>query len=95
MSTTCSTCKHGHELKPDGQRPPSGTVWCAQRKIQMAKHRQMPCFIPIAPLKTKHCIDCKRAKITKPSGGAPQLGNVWCEKKHLEINKQRSMECFE
>jgi hypothetical protein len=61
----------------------------------MAKHRQMPCFIPLVILKTKHCVDCKKAKITKPTGGAPQLGNVWCEKKHLEINKQRSMECFE
>jgi hypothetical protein len=61
----------------------------------MAKHRQMPCFVPIAVVKAKRCIECKKAKMLKPSGETPQLGNVWCEKKHIEINKQRSMECFE
>ncbi|MDA8083913.1 MAG: hypothetical protein M0024_09685 [Nitrospiraceae bacterium] len=95
MSSNCGICRHGHDTKPDGQKPSPGTVWCGQRKIQMAKHRQMPCFVSLPGMKIGHCVDCRRARITKPTGGSPQLGNVWCEKKHLEINKQRSMECFE
>ncbi|MHB8882672.1 MAG: hypothetical protein ACYC69_14335 [Thermodesulfovibrionales bacterium] len=95
MNTGCGTCKHGHEVKADGSRPSPGTVWCSQRKIQMAKQRQMSCYVPLVVQRTKHCIDCKKAKIIKPSGEAPQLGNIWCDKKHIEINKQRSMECFE
>lgn len=95
MEQVCSACKHGHELKPDGQRPPAGTVWCSLRKIQMARGRQLPCFVPRVVVKTRHCVDCKKAKMLKPSGESPQLGYVWCEKKRTEVNKQRSMECLE
>ncbi|MBI5102358.1 MAG: hypothetical protein HZB33_11050 [Nitrospirae bacterium] len=95
MSSKCATCKYAHELKPDGQRPPQGTIWCSQRVIQIARHRSMPCYVPLVLTKAKHCINCRKAKITKPSGETPQPGNVWCEKKHDEINKHRGMECFE
>jgi len=91
----CGNCKHGYDVKPGGQRPAQGTVWCGQRGMQMAKNRQMPCHIAIGGVKVRHCVDCKRARMLKPSGETPQLGNVWCEKKHAEINKQRNMECFE
>lgn len=91
----CGTCKHGHDSKPGGQRPSPGTVWCIQRSIQMAKNRQMPCFVPLYVVKIRHCVACKKAKMLKPSGETPQLGNIWCEKKHVEMNKQRNMECFE
>jgi hypothetical protein len=95
MDSVCGKCKFGYDVKPAGQRPAQGTVWCGQRGIQMGKHRQMPCFVPIGGVKTRHCVSCKKARMLKPSGETPQLGNVWCEKKHAEINKQRSMECFE
>lgn len=95
MNSVCGSCKHGYDRKPGGQIPSPGTVWCGQRSIQMAKHRQMPCFVPLGGAKTRRCVECKKAKMLKPSGESPQLGNVWCEKKHIEINKQRSVECFE
>ncbi|MBI5638803.1 MAG: hypothetical protein HZA17_00100 [Nitrospirae bacterium] len=93
--STCGVCKHGSDTKPGGQKPSPGTAWCLHRGVQMAKNRQMPCFVPVGGVKPKHCIDCKKSRIIKPSGETPQLGNVWCEKKHAEINKHRSMECFE
>ena len=95
MANTCLVCKFGKEEKPGGQRPPPGTVWCVQRSIQMAKHRSMQCFVPLAGGPAKHCVDCKKAKISKPTGETPQVGHVWCEKLHMEIHKQRSKECFE
>jgi hypothetical protein len=95
MDNACGKCKFGYDVKPGGQRPAQGTVWCGQRQIQMAKNRQMPCHVPIGGVKIRHCVSCKKAKMLKPSGETPQLGNVWCEKKRTEINKQRSMECFE
>jgi hypothetical protein len=91
----CGMCKYGHDVKPGGQKPSQGTVWCAQRGMQMGKNRQMPCYARFGRAQTHHCIDCKKARMLKPSGETPQLGNVWCEKKHIEINKQRNMECFE
>lgn len=75
--------------------PSSGTVWCSHRNIQMAKNRQMPCFVPISGLKTRHCVECRKAKMRKPAGELPQLGHIWCEKRHIEIGKQRMMDCFE
>jgi len=95
MPNACGICKYGCDTKPSGERPSSGTVWCGKRKIQMAKHRQMDCFMPLPGIKIHHCVDCKRARITLPSGGALQLGNVWCDRKKFEIHKMRSMECFE
>ncbi|HUI46896.1 MAG TPA: hypothetical protein VL122_13035 [Nitrospirota bacterium] len=95
MANTCGTCKYGHETKPGGQHPSPNTVWCAQRGIQMAKHRSIQCFTPPASRPARHCLDCKKAKLTKPSGEAPQIGHVWCEKRHAEFGKQRNMECFE
>lgn len=95
QGSICAACKFGHETKPGGQKPAPGTVWCGQRQIQMAKNRQMPCFVQFGGMKKRHCVDCKKARITKPSGEAPSLGNIWCDKKHMEMNKQRNMECFE
>lgn len=95
MNNVCAGCKYGYDRKPGGDKPSSGTVWCGKRKIQMAKHRQMDCFMPLPGMKVRHCADCKRAKITLPSGGALQLGNVWCDRKKAEIHKMRSMDCFE
>lgn len=95
MENACCKCKYGYDIKPGGQRPAQGTVWCGQRQIQMAKKRRMTCHVPLGGKKVRHCIECKKAKMLKPSGETPQLGNVWCEKKHAEINKQRCMECFE
>jgi len=94
MERSCGICKHGHEKKPDGHAVSPGTVWCTKRAIQMARHRDMPCFVPLFR-QARYCMDCKRAKITLPSGGALQLGNVWCEKKKIEMHKKRSMDCFE
>ncbi len=91
----CGSCKYGYDVRPGGQKPSPGTVWCGQRGMQMAKNRQMPCHVRLGRAQARHCIDCKKAKMLKPSGETPQLGNVWCEKKHIEINKQRNMECFE
>jgi len=95
MNAVCGSCKHSGDRKPGGAAVSPGTVWCAQRSIQMAKSRMMPCYVPIAKVRISKCVDCKKAKMLKPSGENPALGNVWCEKKHLEINKQRNMECFE
>lgn len=95
MANTCAVCKFGQETKPGGQRPPQGTVWCVQRGIQMARHRSMQCFVPVAGAPAKHCFGCKKAKRTKPSGETPQIGFIWCEKKHDEVHKQRNMDCFE
>ena len=94
MNKQCGACKFGYEEKPGGQKPSPGTVWCGKRSIQMAKHREMPCFVPLRQA-VRHCADCKRAKITLPSGGALQLGNIWCEKKKVEVHKMRNMDCFE
>lgn len=92
----CGKCKFGYDIKPGGQSPAQGTVWCGQRGIQMGKTRQMPCHVPLGGIKVKHnCLSCKKAKMLKPSGETPQFGNIWCEKKHAEMNKQRNMECFE
>ena len=95
MNKLCETCKYGYDIKPGGVRPSPGTVWCGKRSIQMAKNREMPCFVPFGGKKITHCFECKKAKITTPSGSALQLGNVWCEKKKIEIHKMRSMDCFE
>ncbi len=95
MNNTCCSCKHGHDKKSDGQRTSPGTVWCAQRSVQMGRTRQMPCFMARGGMKVNHCVDCRRAKILTNTGESPRLGNVWCEKKRIEINKQRSMACFE
>ena len=95
MNNICGACKHGHDKKTGGEKPSPGTVWCAQRSIQMGKSRQMPCFIAAVGIKATHCLDCKRAKMLTNVGVTPQLGNVWCEKRHVEINKQRCMGCFE
>jgi hypothetical protein len=95
LNKLCGTCKYGYEEKPGGHKPSPGTVWCGKRSIQMAKNREMPCFVSFGGKKTTHCFECKKAKITTPSGGALQLGNVWCEKKKTEIHKMRSMDCFE
>jgi hypothetical protein len=90
----CGACKYGYDTKPGGQRPSPGTVWCGKRSIQMAKNREMPCFVALKQV-IRHCEDCKKAKITTPSGSALQLGNIWCEKKKTEVHKMRSMDCFE
>ena len=74
MDNVCCKCKYGYDIKPGGQRPAQGTVWCGQRQMQMAKNRQMPCHVPLAGKKVRHCIDCKKAKMLKPSGETPQLG---------------------
>ena len=95
MANTCGVCKYGQETKPGGQRPSPGTMWCVQRGIQMAKHRSMQCFAPLAGGPVRHCIDCKKAKKTRPNGETPQIGYLWCEKKHLEMHRQRNRECFE
>jgi len=94
LNKQCSVCKFGHDEKSGGQKPSPGTVWCGKRAIQMAKHREMPCFVPLRQV-IRHCVDCKKAKITSPSGSALQLGNIWCDKKKAEIHKMRNMECFE
>jgi hypothetical protein len=91
----CSSCRYGYDVKPGGQKPSQGTVWCGKRGMQMAKNRQMPCHTRVGRTQARRCVDCRKAKMLKPSGETPQLGNVWCEKKHVEINKQRNMECFE
>ena len=93
LNKFCGSCKFGYDTKPGGQSPSPGTVWCGKRSIQMARSREMPCFIPLK--KMRHCSECKRAKITTPSGGALQLGNIWCDKKRTEVHKMRSMDCFE
>ncbi len=95
MKNTCGVCRHGHDTKPGGEKPPPNTVWCGQRKIAMGQHRQMSCFKPFPGVKVHHCADCKRAKITTPSGGSLKLGNVWCDRKREEIHKMRTMDCFE
>jgi hypothetical protein len=95
MDGVCGKCKSGCDIKPGGQRPAQGTVWCGQRGMQMGKNRQMPCYVPLVAVMTRHCVSCKKAKMLKPSGETPQLGNIWCEKKHAEVNKRRTMECFE
>jgi hypothetical protein len=95
MGRTCGECKYLNDLKVNGQKPSPGTVWCQQRAIQMAKNRQMSCFVPMVSQKIKDCVDCKRPRITIPSGESPQLGKIGCDKKKTEINKQRTMECFE
>lgn len=95
MTKTCGICKYGFDTKPSGERPSHGTVWCGKRKIQMAQHRQMDCFMPMPGIMIHHCVDCKRARISLPSGGSLQLGNVWCDRKKIEIHKMRSMDCFE
>ena len=94
MNKSCVECKYGYEAKPGGQKSSPGTVWCGKRMLQMGKHREMPCFVPLRQA-IRHCVDCKRAKITTPSGGGLQLGNIWCEKKKMEIHKMRSKDCFE
>jgi len=95
MNKTCAECKYWNETKPGGQKTSPGTVWCSHRSIQMARFRQMPCFVAIAGVKPKHCCECKKAKMTKPTGEAPLVGHVWCEKRQFEIGKQRNMECLE
>ena len=91
----CGLCKHGHDTRPTGEKTSPGTVWCDQRKLQMARGRQMPCFVMKAGLKVNHCADCKRARMLTQSGVSPRPGNVWCGRKQVEINRQRTMECFE
>ena len=78
---SCGGCKYGYDSKPEGHKPSPGTVWCGKRSIQMAKSREMPCFVQFGGKKITHCFECKKAKITTPSGSALQLGNVWCDKK--------------
>ena len=95
MTCICRECKYGHEMTPDGRRTPSGTVWCAKRKIAMGQNRNMPCFFPLVSEKGRRCQDCKWARMLKPSGETPALGKMWCEKRHFEANKLRTMECFE
>lgn len=95
MNKSCLRCKYGYDTKPGGQKPSPGTVWCSKRSIQMAKNREMPCFIALKGLTINYCIDCKRARVTTPSGSAPQLSNIWCDKKHIEMPKRRTMDCFE
>jgi hypothetical protein len=95
MSNTCRLCKFGQEVRPGGQRPSPGTVWCAQRCIQMARHRSMQCFVPPAGGPARLCRECKKAKMTRPTGATPQIGHIWCETKRMEMHKQRNMECFE
>lgn len=95
MTYTCKSCKYGLERSPDGQRPPSGTVWCGKRKIPMGQNRNLSCFTPLTAEKGRRCQDCKWARMLKPSGGAPEIGKIWCERRHFEINKLRTMECFE
>lgn len=94
MERQCGVCRYGLERKPDGQRPSAGTVWCSKRGLQMAKNRDMPCFVALFR-KQHYCMDCKRAKITTLTGASLQLGYVWCEKKKAEIHKKRNMDCFE
>jgi hypothetical protein len=94
MNSICKDCKYGNETKPDGLKPPPGTVWCSHRGMQMGINRQMPCFKGLR-IKKDHCFSCRHAKVAKPSGEAPLLGNIWCDKKRDEMNKQRMMECFE
>jgi len=94
LNKVCGVCKFGYDTKPGGQKPSPATVWGGKRSIQMAKNREMPCFVPLKQV-IRHCVVCKKARITTPSGSALQLGNVWCEKKKVEIHKTRSMDCFE
>ncbi len=95
MTCICKFCKLGHEMTPDGRRPPSGTVWCSMRKTPMGQNRNMTCFIPVVAEKSKRCQDCKWARMLKPSGETPALGKMWCERRHSETNKLRTMDCFE
>ncbi len=95
MTDICGACNYGHDTRPGGGKASPGTVWCAQRNMQMGKNRQMSCFVAVGGRKARHCADCKRAKMLAPSGESPRLGNIWCEKKRAEMNKQRGMECFE
>jgi len=95
MNNSCGSCKHGHDRKPGGAKASPGTVWCAQRSMQMGNIRQMPCFSGSAGKAIHRCTACKRAKMNTPTGEIPRLGNVWCDKRRLEVNKQSSMECFE
>ncbi|MCL5022770.1 MAG: hypothetical protein M1497_05325 [Nitrospirae bacterium] len=95
VTCTCQYCRYGHEMNPDGRRPPAGTVWCGRRKTAMGQKRELSCFVPLTVEKSRRCRDCKWAKMLKPSGQCPVLGNIWCEKRHFETNKLRTMECFE
>jgi hypothetical protein len=95
MTYVCKYCRYGHEMTPDGRKPPTGTVWCSKRKTNMGLNRNLTCFIPLVAEKGKRCQDCRWAKMLKPSGGTPALGMLWCERRHFETNKLRTMECFE
>ncbi len=40
----CLSCKKAKMLKPSGEAPQLGNVWCEKKHIEINKQRSMECF---------------------------------------------------